>query len=117
MSESRPSSGWFSKVILALVAVGVAACLVWMALPAHVDRGTSPQNACINNLRLIDGATWEWVLEHNMSGTNVPTWADISPYLTRETNIVMLHCPSGGKYTLGSMSNVPTCSIPGHALP
>jgi hypothetical protein len=118
MSESRNSSDWFSKVILALLAIGIAAFLVWLALPPFIPDGrTSPKNACINNLRLIDGATQAWALEHHKSDTDVPTWAELRPYFTRGTNVVILHCPSGGTYTLGSVSNIPTCSIPGHVLP
>lgn len=116
MNEPKNSSDWFSKVILVLLVVGVAAFLIWEAHPPRVPYSW-PKNECINNLRLIDGATQQWALERHKSDTEVPTWEDLKPYLTSGTNVVVLHCQMGGTYTLGSVSNLPTCSIPGHVIP
>ena len=70
------------------------------------------QNACINNLRQIDGAKNEWALEKNKKATDVPTKEDLLPYL-RSWPV----CPQGGTYTIGAVGDKPTCSIPGHELP
>src|SRR5580704_18275031 len=91
--------------------------LLWALLvPNFVhEPNTSPQNACINNLRLIDGAKQAWALANNK--TNGPvTWNDISPYLSRVSKGGTLRCPSGGTYTLGNVEEAPKCSIAGHAL-
>jgi hypothetical protein len=86
-----------------------------IAIPNFVKaRDTSMQNACINNLRQIDGAKNEWALENNKKNTDTPTESDIAPYLT---NRQMPKCPAGGVYTIGAVSNAPTCSISGHKLP
>jgi hypothetical protein len=70
-------------------------------------------NICVNNLRQIDGAMQQCALEHNLTVTNVVTAEQILPYLP---NHQLLRCPSGGIYTFGSLTNPPTCSIPGHVL-
>jgi|GEM_PF-4648223 len=74
------------------------------------------RNACINNLRLIDAAKQQWALEKGASPTNVPTWDDIRPYMRPSGDGSDPACPAGGSYTIGSVSNAPTCSIPGHVL-
>jgi GYF domain 2 len=76
-------------------------------------------NACINNLRQIDGAISEWALETGKSVGTIPTMADIKPYIRLNANGEVPSCPSGGKYTLHPVGSNPqvTCSIPGHVLP
>ena len=38
-------------------------------------------------------------------------------YLGGGQNGKFFTCPQGGTYTIGSVGEKPTCSIPGHALP
>jgi chromosome segregation ATPase len=71
-------------------------------------------NACINNLRQIDGAKQQWALENRKTAEAVPSAQDIALYLKGG---VVPACPAGGSYTLNSVSLSPVCSIPGHALP
>jgi len=73
------------------------------------------KNACINNLRQIDGAMQQYALENKLSDTNSVTAEQIMPYLKRAEEV--FRCPSGGTYTFGPVTNTPTCSIPGHAIP
>jgi hypothetical protein len=70
-------------------------------------------NACINNLRQIDGAIQQWALEHNKTENAVPTAQDIAPYFRDQT---IPTCPAAGKYALNALNARPTCTIPGHAL-
>ena len=74
----------------------------------------SQRNACINNLRQIDGAKNEWALEKGKKAGDAVTEADITPYLKSGK---LPTCPSGGTYTIGKVGENPTCSIRGHALP
>jgi hypothetical protein len=77
----------------------------------------NPQNACINNLRQIDGAKGTWALEAKPPTNATPTWDDLKPYLGSGTNVGMLpKCPSGGVYTIGNLQTAPTCSVKGHVL-
>jgi len=101
------------------ISIGLSVFLLPMmmaiAIPNFVKaREVSMQNACINNLRQIDGAKQEWALEKGKTGGDVPTIADLTPYFKDGKFPV---CPSGGTYTIGAVSNPPTCSISGHVLP
>src|SRR5215471_17079720 len=73
------------------------------------------RNACINQLRQIDGAMQQYALENRLSATNIVTAEQILPYLKEQEEV--LRCPSGGTYSFGPLTNLPTCSIPGHAIP
>lgn len=74
-------------------------------------------NTCINNLRLIDAAKQQWALENKKQSTDTPTMDDLRPYLGRGPNPVLPACPDGGAYTIGTVAEKPTCTIPGHVLP
>ena len=71
-------------------------------------------NACINNLRMLDAAKQQWALEKNKTATDVPTAQDLLPYF--KDNLFPT-CPDGGTYTLNSLGELPTCTVPGHLLP
>jgi septal ring factor EnvC (AmiA/AmiB activator) len=72
------------------------------------------RNACIANLKLIDAAKLQWALVNNKTEDAIPTAQDLLPYFK---DGVFPVCPSGGVYTINSVGQTPTCSIPGHALP
>ena len=86
-----------------------------IAIPNFVKaRDVAMENACINNLRMIDGAKQQWALENGKKPGDFPTAEDLKPFFK---NGVFPTCPAGGTYTIGAVSNAPTCSIPGHKLP
>jgi hypothetical protein len=74
-------------------------------------------NACINNLRLIDAAKQQWALEFRKQTTDTPAMEDLKPYIGRGPNGEMPTCPDGGTYTIGTVGEKPTCSNPAHVLP
>jgi hypothetical protein len=86
-------------------------------VPTRADPSFNNLNACINNLRLIDAAKMQWALDHNEDNADTPTMEDLRPYLGRGTNGQLPWCPGGGVYTIGSVGQKPTCSVPGHVLP
>lgn len=122
MSEPEKAAPRPNKLVIGLFVGFILLVLALIAIPNKIDpnlRRTPPDRECANNLQLINGAKVTWALDRNKSPADVPTWTDISPYMSRDgrdTNII-LKCPSGGVYTLGAVSNKPTCSIPGHVLP
>ena len=71
------------------------------------------KNACINNLRQIDGAKQQWALENKQPADAFVVPQQITAFLK---NGALPPCPSGGTYTLNNVNQVPTCSIPGHTL-
>jgi hypothetical protein len=102
-----------TAALVLLPAVAVPGMLAAIAIPNFVKaRTTSQQNACINNLRQLDAAKNQWALEKGKKSGDVPTKEDLMPFL-RSWPV----CPQGGIYTIGSVGESPTCSIPGHKLP
>ena len=71
-------------------------------------------NACINNLRHIDGAIQQCALDNKLTVDDTVTAQQILSYL-KDTNV--MRCPLGGTYRFGRVGDSPSCSIPGHALP
>ena len=97
-----------------MIVVGLVGMLAAIAAPSIVRaRTVSQTNACINNLRQIDGAIQQWALE-NKAAANAPvTEANVTPYL-KSASV----CPSAGaggtfatSYTLTTVSNSPVCQI------
>jgi chromosome segregation ATPase len=70
--------------------------------------------ACLNNLRLLDGAKRQWALENRQLPTAVPTVEQLKKYLP---GMAWPVCPGGGAYTINPVASPPACSLPGHALP
>jgi prepilin-type N-terminal cleavage/methylation domain-containing protein len=98
-----------------MIVVAIIGLLAAIAIPNFVRARTTAQtNACINNLRQIDGAKEQWALENKkVTGATVND-TDITPYLK---NSAMPTCPAGGKYTAGNVGTDPGCDQSGHALP
>ena len=82
-------------------------------------RSEKATNACVNNLRLIASAKQQWGLEYKKGPSDTPAWTDLQPYIEYGSNKELPHCPDGGVYLIGRLSENPTCSIGGrnHMLP
>jgi type II secretory pathway pseudopilin PulG len=93
---------------------GVAAAV---AVPSFLKaRQTAQRNACINNLRQIDGAKEQWALETNADSNSTPSAEDLDDYL--RDGFHGLVCPAGGTYTINPLGEDPECSLKseGHTL-
>ncbi len=96
-----------------MIVVAIIGLLAAIAIPNFVRaRQTAQDNACIGNLRQIDGAKAVFAIDKNKVDATVPTWADLVPnYLRRQPN-----CPSAGVYGINSVGTVPTCNATGHTI-
>ncbi|MEQ2008455.1 MAG: hypothetical protein ABMA26_16875 [Limisphaerales bacterium] len=76
----------------------------------------SERNACIANLKQLDGAKAQWAFEKKPKASTVPQLSDLAPFL--KGGLTPL-CPAGGTYTLGAVNEPPRCShaAKGHILP
>src|SRR5580765_6013065 len=97
-----------------MIVVAIIGLLAAIAIPNFVRaRTTSQMNACINNLRQIDGAAQQWAVETKQATNATPAFSDISTYLKATVT-----CPSGGanttfatSYTIGDVATKPVCQI------
>ena len=101
--------------VVGLVGVFLIGMLAAIAIPNFVRaRETAQRNACINNLRTIDGAKQQWMLENKKEMKDTPTQSEVAAYL-KDGQLPV--CPIGGTYTINAVGEDPTCSAPNHRLP
>jgi prepilin-type N-terminal cleavage/methylation domain-containing protein len=98
-----------------MIVVAIIGLLAAIAIPNFVKaRTVSQKNACIANLKQINGAKVTWALENKKVNTDAPDATDlygISAYIRDEPT-----CPGGGTYALEDVQTKPTCDIGGHTL-
>jgi len=86
-----------------MIVVAIVGLLAAIAIPNFVRaRNSAQQNACIGNLRQIDGAICQWALENRKGDNDTPTPDDISPYIK---NNIFPHCPGNGTYILFNLGH------------
>jgi prepilin-type N-terminal cleavage/methylation domain-containing protein len=119
MKRKSSQNGGFTLVEIMIV-VAIIGLLATIAIPNFVKaRTTAQMNACINNLRQIDGAVQTWALETKQGDNAAVSYADIKGYLKNQ-----VVCPSGGStfadsYQLTTVQEKPKCIKQGstHKLP
>ena len=106
-----------------MIVVAIIGLLAAIAIPNFVRaRTTSQANACINNLRQMDGAVQQYALENKLASSSAYSLSVLKPYIKLDSNSNIPPCPASGTYSAGaSVTNPPTCSLsastPAHKLP
>jgi prepilin-type N-terminal cleavage/methylation domain-containing protein len=116
-NTSRKSGFTLVEIMIVVAIIGLLAAI---AIPNFVRARTQSQkNACINNLRQIDGAIQQWALENKQAPTANVAATDVLPYL--KSAVV---CPAGGttfadSYTVTDVQTKPVCQkdATNHVLP
>ena len=101
------------RQVMAALTAGPIGLLAAVAVPSFVQARTRAQQiGCINNLRAIELAKEQWMLEHGKKDGDTVTADDLAPYLPKG----MPACPRGGTYMIQPIGRSPTCTGPGHML-
>jgi len=105
------------SLIEILCVVGFLAMIAAIALPSLFRaRNKSQATACIDQLRQLQAAQQQWIIETKPSASTKIKKKDLQPYFKNGQFPV---CPSGGDYKLGTPSEQPECSLDkseGHKL-
>ncbi len=102
--------------IIVILCVAFGLLKYWDKRMQNEHRGVRLARSCQVNVKQIDGAIQQWVLEYKKVTTDTYSLADPT-LLSYLKGSVLPVCPSGGHYTAGTnISDLPKCNIPGHTL-
>ena len=113
-NASRQSAFTLVEIMIVVAIIGLLAAI---AIPNFVKaRSASQKNACIANLKQLEGAKSTWALEFKKVDSDTPVDSDLfgtDKYIREKPA-----CPGSGTYTLATIANKPTCSLSadGHTL-
>src|SRR5687768_1989610 len=105
-----------------MIVVAIIGLLAAIAIPNFIKaRQVSQKNACIANMKQIDGAVNTWALEANQVNGATP----VASYIYGASNYIKTqpNCPGGGTYafnTVGAVEGHVDCTLAstqGHTLP
>ena len=122
-ATKAPNRAGFTLVEIMIV-VAIIGLLAAIAIPNFVSaRARAQANACINNLKQIDGAASQFALERGKkTGDPISFPTDLTPYIKLNASGSLPACPAGGVYSDNQVGAQPQCSLgnlvtPGHVMP
>jgi prepilin-type N-terminal cleavage/methylation domain-containing protein len=92
-----------------MIVVAIIGLLAAIAIPSFVKaRNTSQQNACINNLRIVDAGKEQYAMAARLTDGNTINTDSVNEYVKGGTTPI---CPGGGTYAYENIGSQPECTI------
>ncbi|HEY3332838.1 MAG TPA: prepilin-type N-terminal cleavage/methylation domain-containing protein [Capsulimonadaceae bacterium] len=106
MKTLRKAAGFtLVEIMIVVLIIGI---LLAIAIPNFVTaRNASRSRACVANLKQIDSAKQQFIMDTKAASTVTPTNANLTPTYIRSFPA----CPASGTYTIGDGNTNPSCSF------
>ncbi len=112
LNTSRRSAFTLVEIMIVVAIIGLLAAI---AIPNFIKaREASQKQACVANLKQIEGAKATWALENKKVNTAAPGDSDLfgDTLYVREKPA----CPAAGTYDLKTVATKAECTISGHSI-
>ncbi len=102
------------EIMIVVLIIGI---LLAIAIPNFIQaRESARARACIGNLKQIDSAKQQWLMDNKASAIASETWTHNTTYTDGENLIgtyirTQPNCPESGDYTTGTATALPLCSL------